>query len=203
MVIISFKHSILLSIGIKWPWNILKVLLFLLFYKWFNWPVLCNMSASNLCDNWGKRFSNIKNLRKHPFWRQSIEDFTQNWYNLHSKYKLSIPNKVHIIMDHVGDYIEATNKGLGQVSDQIVEAAHSALNKRLVSSNYWVKDLESDNHGVKLYRCILHFNSYNIWINPCLNLSSIPCDQCTKSFFNSITEKYHFIVTSASRLFKR
>ena len=65
-------------------------------------------------------------------------------------------------MDHVGDYIEATNKGLGQVSDQIVEAAHSALNKRLVSSNYWVKDLESDNHGVKLYRCILHFNSYNI-----------------------------------------
>ena len=39
-------------------------------------------------------------------------------------------------MDHVGDYIEATNKGLGQVSDQIVEAAHAALNKRLVSSNY-------------------------------------------------------------------
>ena len=81
-------------------------------------------------------FQILKTLENIPFGDNQFEDFTQNWYNLHSKYKLSIPNKVHIIMDHVGDYIEATNKGLGQVSDQIVEAAHSALNKRLVSSNY-------------------------------------------------------------------
>ncbi len=96
------------------------------------------------------------------FWSQSIEEVRNTWTLLHTKYGITIPNKVHIIMDHVGDYIEATKKGLGCVSDHIVEAAHSALNKRLVGSNYWVKDLESDRHGLGLFRCILHFNSYNI-----------------------------------------
>ena len=65
-------------------------------------------------------------------------------------------------MDHVEDYINMTDKALGKVSDQIVEATHSALNQRLVSSRYWIKDLESDIHGVQLFRGILHFNSYNI-----------------------------------------
>ena len=47
---------------------------------------------------------------------------------------------------------------LGKVSDQIVEA----LNKRLVASRYWIKNVESDIHGVMLFRGILHFNSYNV-----------------------------------------
>ena len=62
---------------------------------------------------------------------------------------MTIPNKVHIIIDHVEDYIDATGHGLGTTSDQMVEACHSQLNKRLVSSNYWVKDLTSE----------IHFNS--------------------------------------------
>ena len=65
-------------------------------------------------------------------------------------------------MDHVEDYIDMTGFSLGRVSDQIVEAAHSALNKVLVRSNYWVKDKECDSHGIKLFRGIVHFNSYNI-----------------------------------------
>ena len=65
-------------------------------------------------------------------------------------------------MDHVQEYILSTGKGLGRVSDQIVEACHSALNKRLMKSNYWLKDVESSQHGKKFYKGILHFNSYNI-----------------------------------------
>ena len=45
-----------------------------------------------------------------------------------------------------------------EANDQIVEACHSALNKRLVSR----KNLDADNHGKLLYRGIVHFNSYNI-----------------------------------------
>ena len=55
-----------------------------------------------------------------------------------------------------------TGKGLGIVYDQIVEACHSALNKRLVSSGYHRKNLETDSHGEMLFRGVLHFNSYNI-----------------------------------------
>ena len=69
---------------------------------------------------------------------------------------------MHAVKDHVEEYISKSGKGLGHVTDQTVEALHSALNKRLSSSNYWIKDLESEKHGLKLYRGILHFNSYNI-----------------------------------------
>ena len=48
---------------------------------------------------------------------------------------------------HVSDYILKTGKGLGRVSDQTIEASHSALNKRLVASKYIIKDIESDLHG--------------------------------------------------------
>ena len=33
---------------------------------------------------------------------------------------------------------------------------------KLCKSNYWVKDVESSQHGKKFYKGILHFNSYNI-----------------------------------------
>ena len=65
-------------------------------------------------------------------------------------------------ISHVEEYIKLTGKGLGKVSDQIVESCHSALNKRLVASRYWIKDFESELHGKMLYRGILHFNSYNL-----------------------------------------
>ena len=98
-------------------------------------PVECN-----LCQ---KKFLTKVNLNKHVM-------------------RVTVPNKVHIIIDHVEDYIDATGHGLGTTIDQIVEACHSQLNKRLVSSNYWVKDLTSEIHGIKLFKAILHFNSYNI-----------------------------------------
>ena len=82
--------------------------------------------------------------------------------HLKLKYGIHITNKIHIIMDHVEDYVLLTGKGLGKVSDQIVESCHSALNKRLVSSGYHRKNLETDEHGEKMFSGILHFNSYNI-----------------------------------------
>ena len=94
--------------------------------------------------------------------RFTIENFRNDFLTLHEKFGISITNKVHIIIDHVEDYISESGKGLGRVTDQTVEALHSALNKRLTSSNYWIKDIGSEKHGHKLYRGILHFNSYNL-----------------------------------------
>ena len=78
------------------------------------------------------------------------------------KHKIYECDYCHKTMSHVGDYIKLTGKSLGRVCDQIVEACHSALNKRLVSSGYHRKNLDSDTQGQFLYRGIIHFNSYNI-----------------------------------------
>ena len=59
-------------------------------------------------------------------------------------------------------YIEETEQPLGRVSDQLIEATHAFLNHRLISSNYWVKDISSKMHEDRLLKGILHFNSYNI-----------------------------------------
>ena len=94
--------------------------------------------------------------------RFAIENFRRDFLTLHQKFGISITNKIHIIIDHVEDYISKSGKGLGRITDQTVEALHSALNKRLTSSNYWIKDINSEKHGHKLYSGILHFNSYNV-----------------------------------------
>ena len=65
-------------------------------------------------------------------------------------------------MDHSQDYINETRKPLGHVNDQLVEASHAYVNKRLVNSNYNVKDVTSDIHAEKLRMCILHINSFNL-----------------------------------------
>ena len=73
-----------------------------------------------------------------------------------------LTNKIHIIISHFGQYIELTGRAIGHASDQTVEAAHAAMNRRMRDSKYWVKNVESKIHGKKMHRCILHFNSYNI-----------------------------------------
>ena len=70
--------------------------------------------------------------------------------------------KIHIMEDHIKDYFDLTQKPLGKRTDQTTEAAHQFMNKRMIRSNYVVKDIESQAHGLKLYHCVLHINSYNI-----------------------------------------
>ena len=67
-------------------------------------------------------------------WQLSLEFVRRNMLYLHAIHSVSLTNKVHILFSHVFDYINLTGKGLGRVSDQIVDTFHSALNKRLASS---------------------------------------------------------------------
>ena len=55
-----------------------------------------------------------------------------------------------------------TGEGLGQVDDGVVEAMHQFLDKRMRISNYVVKNLESEAHGEKKLKLVLHINSYNL-----------------------------------------
>ena len=68
------------------------------------------------------------------FWKLSIEELRKKWLNLYKKYGISITNKVHRLIDHVEDFISVTGNSLGRCNDQLIEAVHSYMNKRLVLS---------------------------------------------------------------------
>ena len=92
----------------------------------------------------------------------SILQFRNVFSGLLQNHGFSISNKLHIIMDHSEDYITETKTPLGHVDDHLIEAAHAHMNKRLMASNYLVKDITCENHGEKLKKCVLHINSYNL-----------------------------------------
>ena len=95
-------------------------------------------------------------------WKEAIASFEESIMFLHGKYSLSITPKLHIMIDHVPDYIEMTGKPLGYISDQTIENAHQLVNRRMERSNYYVKAIDSDVHGENLYKGIMHVNTYNI-----------------------------------------
>ena len=64
--------------------------------------------------------------------------------------------------EHIGQYLDLTGKPLGTRTDQTTESAHQKLNKRIVRSQYQMKDIESETHGLKLYRAVLHSNAYSL-----------------------------------------
>ena len=69
-------------------------------------------------------------------WRRFIQEVRHYWSLLHQKYKMTVPNKVHIIIDHVEDYIEAT--GQQKICEQQV------LGKRPNIRDPWDKIIQSN-----------------------------------------------------------
>ena len=79
---------------------------------------------------------------------------------LHQIFKVTIPNKLHVIFEHVPYFIEKHKKPLGEFSEEVVEATHQKFDT--VWSSYKVKDVESEIQGENFDRAILHFNYFNI-----------------------------------------
>ena len=94
---------------------------------------------------------------------QVIDNFSQSWIKLASKFKLSTTPKLHIILHHLCDYFDETNLTLVKASDEIVENCHQLFNKRLIKG-FVVKDLSHPAHGEKLYNAVRSFNTYNLKI---------------------------------------
>ena len=81
--------------------------------------------------------------------------------NLKVKFGISIPNKVHIIIDHLPVYLSKFAKTFYHLSDQTMESVHQEFFKRMAAGNYKVKNFGSKSHGRKLHRGVIHFNSVN------------------------------------------
>ena len=92
-----------------------------------------------------------------------IDNFSESWIKLASKFQLSTTPKLHIILHHLCDYFDETNMTLVKVSDEVVENCHQLFNKRLIKG-FHVKDLSNPAHGEKLYNAVRSFNTYNLKI---------------------------------------
>ena len=75
-------------------------------------------------------------------YEEAIKIFEDSMMFLQGKYGMSITPKIHILITHVPQYIRLTGKSLGFISDQTIENAHQIVNKRMESSNYYVKAVE-------------------------------------------------------------
>ena len=59
-----------------------------------------------------------------PDWYKTIKNFELKWTVLKIKHKVSIINKVHVLVDHIPQFILKTGKPLGEFSEQVVESCH-------------------------------------------------------------------------------
>ena len=83
-----------------------------------------------------------------------------DWVQLNFEFGIPIPNKVHIIFDHLEEFIERQKKPLGEFSEEVVEAAHQRLDQ--IWQWYIVKMVEKESDGTNFLACVNHFNSLNI-----------------------------------------
>ena len=47
-------------------------------------------------------------------------------------------------------------------SDQVTEAAHQLLHRRMTISNYFVRKVGTEAEGRKLFKAVVHTNAYNM-----------------------------------------
>ena len=90
-----------------------------------------------------------------------IHHFTDSYNVLVDTFGITTPNKVHLIMDHLEEYYDHTKKSLRDCCDELIEAMHQFVKKRMENSNYIVSDIQNPNHGLKLHRTVLHINGFN------------------------------------------
>ena len=91
-----------------------------------------------------------------------IDSYVTSYSNLHQVFGVSKTPNFHVIEAHLKYYIDSTKKYLGFYSDSLIELMHQYLDKLMRKSNYHVKDVESEIHGVKLLKAIKHLNMYNL-----------------------------------------
>ena len=91
-----------------------------------------------------------------------LTQFSEHWKILSEKFDLSECLKIHIINDHMLDYFELTGKTLLTVSDEITEAAHSALRTFDERHGYKTVEKGTEGHARKKHKSTVQFNTKNL-----------------------------------------
>ena len=109
------------------------------------------------------RVSNSKDLDIDEA-REVLDQFAVTWELLRDKFDLSESMKIHIVKDHLFDTFELTGRSLLKASDEITEAAHSALRIHDERHGYKVNDIGSAAHAKNQHKSIVSYNSRNVGI---------------------------------------
>ena len=92
-----------------------------------------------------------------------LQNFKYTWITLMEDFGLTMPLKVHIIVDHLSDYFELEGSTLRHTNDQFIEACHAKVKKFFENHpNYNHKDKSSEKYGEAILAAIVQFNSNNL-----------------------------------------
>ena len=93
-----------------------------------------------------------------------IARWREAWAGLrtHTARDISTINSIHVVNSHLEDHYNINQESLVKVSDHVVESAHQWLKKVMARGNYVVKDVTSEAHGDKLFRAVMHNNTYTM-----------------------------------------
>jgi hypothetical protein len=93
-------------------------------------------------------------------WVGDIATMKTEFQKLKEAYPIQETPKVHLVFNHIHDYIQLTGKGLGEGSEQALEASHHAFKK--VWERFWVKDSQSTAYMKNYLQAVITYNWMHI-----------------------------------------
>ena len=124
------------------------------------WHFTCSERGEN--GNLWTKFKVLLSKTK-PLLQKCGRQPWKKWKHVQSKFSITCPNKIHIMCQHIPEFIEKKKLALGKTSDQLIENTHQHTNKIFSRSCYYVKNVNSPAHKSKLERGLAQYNSYNVW----------------------------------------
>ena len=103
------------------------------------------------CDDADALETSLK-LKRHHFCSKYLKKIKKRFLKL----------KIIIFYKYI---FSSLNRSLVKTNDQVVETMHQEVSKRMADSKYYIKDYSNPNHGLYLYKCIVHLNAYNLGVS--------------------------------------
>jgi hypothetical protein len=88
-----------------------------------------------------------------PGWEVALENFTERYL----QFGISVTPKAHCIFDHLQDFCESNDRGLGLTSEQAGESLHQNFKKAWAKRK--VKDTKNPRWALHLLKTILEYNA--------------------------------------------
>ena len=100
-------------------------------------------------------------MKLQPNWKESLHQLKSSLLALNAATSFPITPKAHILMEHVGQWVERHGRALGKEGEEAGEALHHFW-RRMLESQGEVKDKDSRAHEATTMRALLKFNSDNV-----------------------------------------
>ena len=103
----------------------------------------------------------IFGLQLDPNWKDHIDQLRESLLTLNASTAFPITPKFHILLNHVGQWVESRGRSLGKEAEHAGESLHHHW-KRLLEGQGEVKDKGSKAFETHILRCMGKFNSDSI-----------------------------------------